>query len=86
MWKFNIDRLIALRQLQGLSQEEFAARLGTRKQHVSQWETGELIPSTKTLVKIATIFNLAVGPAYFFVRDNKDSHYDQGINHVKHTV
>lgn len=69
MWKFNVDRLIALRQLHGLTQEELAERIGTSKQHVSQWETGELIPATRTITKIVNEFNLTVGPAYFFVQE-----------------
>lgn len=65
-WKFDIDRLISLRESKGFTQEEFASAIGTQKQHVSQWETEECMPSTRTLVKIANIFDVV--PAYFFTR------------------
>ena len=70
-WHFSIDRLISLRTLHGLSQEQFASKIGTKKQAVSQWERGEITPQTKTIEKIVNVFELSVGPAYFFV-DNND--------------
>jgi transcriptional regulator with XRE-family HTH domain len=66
MWRFNLDRLIALREARGLSGEAFAAMIGTSKQHVSQWETGELTPTTATIIKISNIFD--VSPLYFFTK------------------
>lgn len=73
-WKFNKDRLIALREMLGLTQEKFAERIGTVKQHISLWETGVTIPSVRTLVKICNIFDVA--PRYFFTSDehNNDAH------------
>jgi len=68
MWTFNKDRLVALRGARGLSGETFATMLRTSKQHVSQWETGELTPSTMTILKIANIFD--VSPIYFFAKSD----------------
>ncbi len=64
VWIFNRDRLAALRELNGLSQEQFAARLGTPKQQVSRWEVGKYKPSLDSLLKISNLFN--VSPSYFF--------------------
>jgi transcriptional regulator with XRE-family HTH domain len=69
MWRFNIERLIALRESKNLSQEAFAARIGTKKQHISQWETGGLTPSTLTIIKISNTFD--VSPLYFFTRTDQ---------------
>jgi DNA-binding XRE family transcriptional regulator len=63
-WMFNRDRLPALREARGLTQEQFAEKLDTSKQHVSRWETGDLVPTTSTIIKIANIFGIA--PSYFF--------------------
>jgi transcriptional regulator with XRE-family HTH domain len=67
MWQFNRDRLIALREAKGLTSDEIASAIGTSKQHVLLWESGELVPSTKTLVKIANAFS--VSPLYFFTQN-----------------
>ncbi len=50
------DRVLALRQRLGLSQAEFAARIGVRQQTVSEWETGKYRPrgaSARMLVLLA---------------------------------
>jgi DNA-binding transcriptional regulator YiaG len=38
------ERIAALRRALGLTQAEFAARLGVRQQTVSEWETGRYEP------------------------------------------
>ena len=38
--QWDADRVAGLRYRLGLSQEEFARRLGVRQQTVSEWETG----------------------------------------------
>lgn len=63
-WKYNKDRLVALREAHGMSQDTLAEKIGTSKQHVSRWETGELVPSTQSLVKICNVFGIT--PQYFF--------------------
>ena len=69
MWTFDEKRLIALRESRGLSQTEFAYKLGLNtKQQINQWETGhgEYMPGTRSLLKIANAFDVA--PAYFFTK------------------
>lgn len=63
-WQFDKERLIALREMLGLSQEKFAERIGTVKQHLSLWETGETMPNVRSLIRICNEFN--VPPKYFF--------------------
>jgi transcriptional regulator with XRE-family HTH domain len=67
-WIFNRDRLPALRESKGLTQDAFAEQIGTSKQHVSRWETGDLVPSTATIVKISNKFG--VSPSYFFIQSD----------------
>jgi transcriptional regulator with XRE-family HTH domain len=56
------DRIKAVRQGLGLSQEAFAERLGYRRLRVSQWESGKGIPLDTDLEKIAAV--LRVTTAY----------------------
>jgi DNA-binding transcriptional regulator YiaG len=54
--KWDKQRIQALRQHLGLTQQELAARLGTRQQTISEWETGMYQPrgaSAKLLSIIA---------------------------------
>jgi len=46
----NTQQIIAeLRRRNGMSQDEFAAKLLVTRQAVSRWETGETVPSSDTL-------------------------------------
>jgi DNA-binding transcriptional regulator YiaG len=47
------DRILALRRALGLSQAEFARRLGVRQQTVSEWETGRYAPRGASLRVLA---------------------------------
>lgn len=49
-----------LRKQNGLSQEQLARKLGITQGSVSLWEQGRTDPDTKTLAKIAEIFNVSV--------------------------
>ena len=40
----NAESILALRQRLGLTQAEFARKLGVRQQTVSEWETGKYEP------------------------------------------
>jgi DNA-binding transcriptional regulator YiaG len=53
---WNAQRVRALRQHLGLTQEQMAAEMGTRQQTISEWETGRYQPrgtSARLLVLIA---------------------------------
>ncbi len=49
--------VIRLRMDAGLTQEEFAKKLGTTKSAISRLESGHHAPSVKTLGNIATTFH-----------------------------
>ena len=48
------ERILALRQHLGLTQQELASQLGTRQQTISEWETGMYQPrgASATLLSI----------------------------------
>ena len=45
--------LIRVRADAGLTQEQLAERMGTRQEVVARWEGGKVMPSTRTLVRLA---------------------------------
>ena len=53
------DRIYDLRKKLGLSQEEFANRIGVSRQVVSKWEGNQVIPLTDKLKKISEEFNIS---------------------------
>lgn len=46
-------RIRALRELQGLTQEELARKVGVSRQSVAAWERGEAIPNLENLILLA---------------------------------
>ena len=51
------DNIKALRKLNNLSQREFAARMQTTQQRVSEWECGKIEPSLYNIIKILKVLN-----------------------------
>ena len=45
--------LIRARADAGLTQEELAARMGTKQEVIARWEGGKVMPSTRTLARFA---------------------------------
>jgi transcriptional regulator with XRE-family HTH domain len=45
--------LIRARADAGLTQEELAERMGTKQEVVARWEGGKVMPSTRTLTRLA---------------------------------
>ena len=52
------ERIKALRQGKGLSQEKMAELIGLSRQAVTKWETNRSCPSTENLLKLAEIFDV----------------------------
>lgn len=53
-------KIIAVRKLLGLRQDEFGERIGVAKQTVSGWEHGRTLPDVITLTNIASICGLTL--------------------------
>lgn len=54
------EKIMRLRKVQGLSQDELAEQLGVSRQAVSKWESGQAMPEVDKLVKLADAFGLQV--------------------------
>lgn len=52
------ERLIRLRQEQGLSQSGLAEALGVSRQAVSRWETGAAMPSAENLFCLSRLYGV----------------------------
>ncbi len=53
------ENIRQLRTQRGLSQVEFAARMGVTKQCASNWENDNVLPSIEMLCKIADYFKVS---------------------------
>ncbi|MBE6584190.1 MAG: helix-turn-helix transcriptional regulator [Ruminococcaceae bacterium] len=54
------DNLYTLRKQRGLSQDEFAEKMGVSRQAISKWERNESYPDTDNLIAIAKFFNVTI--------------------------
>ena len=52
-------RLVMLRELRGLTQNELARRLGVERTRYTKWEDGASEPSLTMLCKIADLFHVS---------------------------
>ena len=73
------DRIYSLRKKLGLSQEEFANRIGVSRQVVSKWEMNQVIPLTDKLKKISEEFNIS----YDEIFSDGDTKKRNNIIHTK---
>lgn len=63
------EKIIALRQEKGWSQEEFAERMEVSRQSVSKWETGASTPELDRIVRMCELFGV---PADHLINDQID--------------
>lgn len=61
------NRLSNLRRSQGISQSQLADKLGVKKQSISNWENGNIMPSVEMVEKAADYFMVSVD--YLLGRD-----------------
>ena len=54
------DNLYTLRKQKGISQDEFAEKLGVSRQAVSKWERNEAYPDTENLIAISRFYNVSI--------------------------
>ena len=53
------EKIILLRERDGLSQEELAAKLGIAKKTLMRWERGEVMPDIQKIVLLSEIFSVS---------------------------
>ena len=54
------SKMIKLRKIKGLTQENFANEVGVSRQSVYKWESGQSYPEVEKLLKIARTFGVTV--------------------------
>lgn len=65
------DNLVALRKINGYSQDELADKIGITRQTLSKYETGESLPDIEKCKLMADIFGVTVDSLISY--DNSDS-------------
>ena len=54
------EKLIRLRKIKGITQDELAAIIGVSRQAVYKWENGKSYPEVSKLLEIKTLFNISI--------------------------
>ena len=54
------EKLQKIRRREGLTQEQFAERIGVSRQALSKWESGDALPDAVNLMSISRIFNVSI--------------------------
>lgn len=52
------ENLKAIRKINKLSQKEFARKMDTTQQRVSEWECNKIEPSLYNIIKILKLYNI----------------------------
>ena len=67
------EKILHLRKLGGMSQEELASQITVSRQAISKWELGESIPDTDNVVQLCRLFNVS---ADYLLNDDVESDMD----------
>ena len=54
------EKLVKLRKLKGITQDEFASAVGVSRQAVYKWESGQSYPEVAKLIEIKALFNISI--------------------------
>lgn len=54
------EKLVKLRKLKGLTQDEFASAVGVSRQAVYKWESGQSYPEVAKLIEIKLLFGISI--------------------------
>lgn len=62
MWnqKIFIENLKWLRQMNHLTQEQLALKVGVSRESITKWENGKIEPTIESIVKLAKVFEVSV--------------------------
>jgi transcriptional regulator with XRE-family HTH domain len=70
--EFDYTRLQMLREVKGMTQTQVAKKMGTKKQAVSQWEIGNICPSSKNLAAYCTAIGVHVSGCFRVTEGDKN--------------
>ena len=54
------EKLVILRKIKGITQEEFAIAVGVSRQAVYKWECGQSYPEVQKLLEMKLLFNISI--------------------------
>ena len=54
------EKIVRLRKLKGLTQDEFASAVGVSRQAVYKWESGQSYPEVAKLLEMKILFNISI--------------------------
>lgn len=54
------EKVVKLRKLKGLTQDEFASAVGVSRQAVYKWESGQSYPEVAKLLEMKILFNISI--------------------------
>ena len=54
------EKLVKLRKLKGLTQDEFASAVGVSRQAVYKWESGQSYPEVPKLIEMKLLFDISI--------------------------
>ena len=54
------EKLVILRKMRGLTQDDFASAVGVSRQAVYKWESGQSYPEVPKLLEIKMLFNISI--------------------------
>ena len=54
------EKIVKLRKLKGLTQDEFASAVGVSRQAVYKWESGQSYPEVSKLLEMKVLFNISI--------------------------
>ena len=57
--KFN-EKIVALRKIKGITQDELASAVGVSRQAVYKWECGQSYPEVAKLIELKLLFNISI--------------------------
>ena len=54
------EKIVRLRKIKGITQDEFASAVGVSRQAVYKWESGQSYPEVSKLLEIKILFNISI--------------------------
>ena len=67
------EKILHLRKLNGMSQEELATKITVSRQAISKWELGESVPDTDNVIQLCKLFGVS---ADYLLNDDVGSDMD----------
>ena len=84
MYKFDKydfgKRLKVFRKSQGLTQNEFADKLGVERSNISRYENGETLPSIETFLEMCNILNIDIENIIKYIEEEKNINIENPFN------